>query len=34
MAIVTLRIDSLGDAVPSEHVMASSYPLGEPQIPE
>ena len=34
MAIVTLRIDSLGDAVPSEYVMASSDPLGEPPIPE
>ena len=32
MAAVALQIDSLGDAFPSEYVMASSYPLGESQI--
>ena len=34
MAIVVLQSDSLGDAVPSEYVMASPYPLGETQTPE
>ena len=34
MAVVALQIDSLGDAFPSEYVMASSYPLGESQIPK
>ena len=34
MAIVALQIDSLGNVSPSEYVMASSYPLGESQIPE
>ena len=34
MAIVALKIDFLSDAFPPEYVMASSYPLGEPEIPE
>ena len=34
VAIVVLQSDSLGDAVPSEYVMASPYPLCETQTPE
>ena len=34
MAVVALQVDSLGNVFPSEYVMASSYPLGESQIPK
>ena len=34
MAVVSLQIDSLGDAFPPEYMTTSSYSLGEPQIPE
>ncbi len=34
MPAVALQIDSLGNALFSEYVMAPAYSFGEPQIPE
>lgn len=34
MAIITLQVDSFGDAFPPEHVMASPHALDESELPE